>query len=196
MSKHPGEDPVAEKPEKASPAQQALFDAIRQLLLDKYSKRGVLMLAEVMAEVQEKRYREGRETRYLTDESAETLKIIGTVPTGRFSKLLGDAFYTVLDDLEIAPEIEQYLDRELAPYERANGLHDERYYDLWSDLQQAIEPRIRAALLPVITLEGFGRLLQQISQQNLREADHIIRRAKRRRAQERGIKVVGPDHND
>jgi len=104
MSKHPGEDPVAEKPEKASPAQQALFDAIRQLLLDKYSKRGVLMLAEVMAEVQEKRYREGRETRYLTDESAETLKIIGTVPTGRFSKLLGDAFYTVLDDLEIAPE--------------------------------------------------------------------------------------------
>ena len=68
--------------------------------------------------------------------------------------------------------------------------------DSWCDLQHAIEPRLRAALLPVISLEGFGHLLQQIADENLREAEHFRRRAKRKRAEQRGIKVVGDQGDD
>jgi hypothetical protein len=166
------------EPRKANSNVQAFFDAIC-VLTEKHRKEQILDLAGQLIDQIEQRRTEFSETRYLVDPRSEALKIIGTAPTNRFERLICAAFYGVLNDLDIAPEIEDSLDRLLAPHERPDGEHSEEYFDHWCDIQHAIEPRIRDALLPFITQEGFGLLLEEIGAANQREAEHIIQEAGR-----------------
>jgi hypothetical protein len=91
---------------------------------------------------------------------------------------------------------EQSLERLLAPHEQPNGEHYEPYYDLWCGLTDEIKPSLRAVLLPLITHEGFGELLQQSAHERMRDAEHIRELAKKKRREERGIKLVKNEDDD
>jgi hypothetical protein len=176
---------MSEAEPKPDPQIQALYDAL-SAVLDKYRKSDLLDLCGKLIDARETTWREYREMRYLVNEQAEVLKITGTTPMNQFEQLLRDAFYGVLDELEIEPEVEAAFG-ELADHYRPDEI---RYYDFVCSLQHEIEPRLREALLPFITLEGYAQLVRTVGEANLREADYHVRNANRRERERLGIRVV------
>jgi hypothetical protein len=86
---------------ETDPRIQALGDALAALLLQKHNKKSLLELSELLIDLIQKAAQQRRGERYIVDRNADDLKIIGTVPMSRYSRLITDAFDDVLGELEI-----------------------------------------------------------------------------------------------
>jgi len=186
---------TTKKNDNPDPRIQALIDALEPLLQQR-DKKNLLGLTEVLISVILKHQQEQRGERYILNDDADDMKVIATIPMSRYSRLLTQAFDEVLGELAIEPEIEQSLERLLAPYERPDGEHHEAYFDVYLGLADEIKPCLKAALLPLVSQQGFGELLQHIAHARMREVDHIRAHVKKRRREKLGIHEVKKPEDD